>query len=253
MTAHKPATARAPIPPITVARTAPHHCAVSPLSNSPSSFDAPINSEFTALTRPRHLRRRGQLQQRPANDHADGVCRSSNGQRRQRKPQRVRQAKDHRRRAEDRYAGKEPASGMPVQRKPRHNQRTLSPRPPPALRAAFPAPAAPGAESRAQKLASALLRRPAGTTNRSSETIPAASAPAAHMESCKQHFHRKFAVLMRPGRACRETTSARNQTTVPSVNTYTIPAPSSRHPVKMPVSGKVNSNPPIAGPVMLAS
>ncbi len=34
---------------------------------------------------------------------------------------------------------------------------------------------------------------------------------------------------MRPGRACSEATSARNHTTVPSVNTYTIPAPSSRH------------------------
>src|SRR5271156_3133468 len=50
---HRPVTTSEPMPPITTARTAPHHCAVSPLSNSPSSFDAPRNSEFTALTRPR--------------------------------------------------------------------------------------------------------------------------------------------------------------------------------------------------------
>src|SRR6185312_4067246 len=35
------------------ARTAPHHCAVRPLSNSPSSFEPPRNSELTAETRPR--------------------------------------------------------------------------------------------------------------------------------------------------------------------------------------------------------
>ena len=45
--------ASASVPPIMVARTAPHHCAVSPLSNSPISFDAPTKSELTALTRPR--------------------------------------------------------------------------------------------------------------------------------------------------------------------------------------------------------
>src|ERR1017187_3894162 len=50
---HTPATTSAPTPPYTVARTAPHHCAVRPLSNSPSSLDAPIKSELTALTRPR--------------------------------------------------------------------------------------------------------------------------------------------------------------------------------------------------------
>ena len=37
----------------TIAGTNPNHAAVKPDSNSPSSFDAPINTEFTALTRPR--------------------------------------------------------------------------------------------------------------------------------------------------------------------------------------------------------
>src|SRR5271170_4724570 len=54
---HSPAaeavTSIDPTPPITTARTAPHHCAVTPLSNSPNSFEAPMNSQFTALTRPR--------------------------------------------------------------------------------------------------------------------------------------------------------------------------------------------------------
>src|SRR5829696_151309 len=40
-------------PPNTTARTVPNHLAVTPDSNSPSSLDAPMNMEFTALTRPR--------------------------------------------------------------------------------------------------------------------------------------------------------------------------------------------------------
>ena len=48
-----PVTTSDPMPPITTARTVPHHCAVKPLSNPPNSFDAPTNSQFTALTRPR--------------------------------------------------------------------------------------------------------------------------------------------------------------------------------------------------------
>ena len=50
------ATAQAtmlPIPPSTTARTAPNQCAVNPLSYSPSSFEAPRNSQFTLDTRPR--------------------------------------------------------------------------------------------------------------------------------------------------------------------------------------------------------
>ena len=33
--------------------TTPSHAAVTPDSNSPSWFDVPMNSELTALTRPR--------------------------------------------------------------------------------------------------------------------------------------------------------------------------------------------------------
>ena len=36
-----------------MAGTKPNHAAVVPDSNSPNSFDAPINTEVTALTRPR--------------------------------------------------------------------------------------------------------------------------------------------------------------------------------------------------------
>src|SRR5260370_18539395 len=42
-----------PTPPITTAGTVPNHVAVTPDSNSPSSFYAPTKSLFTALTRPR--------------------------------------------------------------------------------------------------------------------------------------------------------------------------------------------------------
>jgi len=49
----RPTTTSVPIPPITTDGTVPNHAAVIPDSNSPSSFDAPINNEFIALTRPR--------------------------------------------------------------------------------------------------------------------------------------------------------------------------------------------------------
>ena len=39
-----------PIPPMTTARTAPHQCAVKPLSYSPNSLDAPRNNQFTLDT-----------------------------------------------------------------------------------------------------------------------------------------------------------------------------------------------------------
>lgn len=50
---HAPVTTRVPIPPRTTAGTVPNQCAVSPDSNSPSWFEAPMNRPFTALTRPR--------------------------------------------------------------------------------------------------------------------------------------------------------------------------------------------------------
>ena len=46
-------TASVPRPPATTAGTVPSHAAVMPDSNSPSSFEAPMNSMLTALTRPR--------------------------------------------------------------------------------------------------------------------------------------------------------------------------------------------------------
>ena len=46
-------TPSVPTPPTMTAGTVPHHAAVTPDSNSPSSFDAPMKSMLTALTRPR--------------------------------------------------------------------------------------------------------------------------------------------------------------------------------------------------------
>lgn len=51
--AHKTVTTIVATPPITMAGTNPNQAAVVPDSNSPSSFDAPINTALTALTRPR--------------------------------------------------------------------------------------------------------------------------------------------------------------------------------------------------------
>src|ERR1035437_9136666 len=42
-----------PTPPTTTAGNAPHHAAVTPDSNCPTSFDVPMNIMLTALTRPR--------------------------------------------------------------------------------------------------------------------------------------------------------------------------------------------------------
>ena len=47
------ATAMVAIPPNTTARTVPNQAAVSYYLLLPSSFDAPMNTAFTALTRPR--------------------------------------------------------------------------------------------------------------------------------------------------------------------------------------------------------
>src|SRR5258708_22880406 len=47
-----PTTANAATPPSTTARTAPRRRAATPLSNAPSSFDDPMNTEFTTDTRP---------------------------------------------------------------------------------------------------------------------------------------------------------------------------------------------------------
>ena len=48
-----PPTTSVATPPMTTDGTTPHQAAVTPDSNSPSSFEAPMKTEFTALTRPR--------------------------------------------------------------------------------------------------------------------------------------------------------------------------------------------------------
>src|SRR5580698_8136251 len=50
---HNTPTKIVPTPPSTTEGTVPNQAAVKPDSNSPSSLDAPIKREFTALTRPR--------------------------------------------------------------------------------------------------------------------------------------------------------------------------------------------------------
>ena len=46
-------TNRVAMPPAMMEGATPNQAAASPDSNSPSSLDAPMNTEFTALTRPR--------------------------------------------------------------------------------------------------------------------------------------------------------------------------------------------------------
>ena len=48
-----PATSNVAQPPTITAGTVPNQAAVTPDSNSPSSLEAPMNTAFTALTRPR--------------------------------------------------------------------------------------------------------------------------------------------------------------------------------------------------------
>ena len=51
--AQSPMTISVPTPPRTTACTVPNHCAVTPDSNCPNSFDVPIKIISTAVTRPR--------------------------------------------------------------------------------------------------------------------------------------------------------------------------------------------------------
>ena len=53
MRIHSATTSKVPMPPMTTDGTVPNHAAVTPDSNSPSWFDAPMNIELTADTRPR--------------------------------------------------------------------------------------------------------------------------------------------------------------------------------------------------------
>src|SRR5579872_6687019 len=50
---HSKTIAMVPNPPSTTAGTVPNHCAVMPDSNWPSSLEAPMKIQLTALTRPR--------------------------------------------------------------------------------------------------------------------------------------------------------------------------------------------------------
>ncbi|CAB4602025.1 unannotated protein [freshwater metagenome] len=51
--AHTPTTTSVPMPPPTTVAGVPIACAAMPLSNAPSSFEAPMNTFSTASTRPR--------------------------------------------------------------------------------------------------------------------------------------------------------------------------------------------------------
>ena len=49
-----PTTSTVPIPPKTTAGTVPIRAAITPARNSPSSLEAPMKTDSTALTRPRN-------------------------------------------------------------------------------------------------------------------------------------------------------------------------------------------------------
>src|SRR5690606_25669208 len=53
--AHRPVTASVATPPMTTDLTVPHHLALRPDSKSPSSFEAPMDTALTGLTRPGKL------------------------------------------------------------------------------------------------------------------------------------------------------------------------------------------------------
>ena len=68
--------------------------------NSPSWLEAPMNTELTALTRPRIAFGRFQLHQRLADHHADHVGRAGDGEHHDRQREPVPRARSHGRRAE---------------------------------------------------------------------------------------------------------------------------------------------------------
>ena len=63
------------MPPSTTDPVVPNNWPTTPDSKPPSWLEAPIKTFSTARTRPTHLGRRGQRDQRGADEHADGVGR----------------------------------------------------------------------------------------------------------------------------------------------------------------------------------
>ena len=65
------------MPPSTIEATGPTHAATAPDSNSPSWFEAPMNTEFDRADAATHLVGRLQLHQCLADHHADHVGRAA--------------------------------------------------------------------------------------------------------------------------------------------------------------------------------
>ena len=123
------------------AGTTPHQAAVTPDSNSPSSFDAPMNTAFTALTRPRMTSgvcsctsrcRTNMLtmSEAPSTPSARATARTSSTGRtpRSRRRRRTRRrTASGRRRFDGRSASTPPASAAPTAGAARRNPRPTGP------------------------------------------------------------------------------------------------------------------------------
>ena len=95
----------APMPPAITAGTGPISAPRKPDSASPSSFEAEMNSDDTAPTRPRISIRRVELDQRLADIDREHVRRAEQSEARERQRHRAGQAEDDRRAAEHRDRG----------------------------------------------------------------------------------------------------------------------------------------------------
>ena len=70
---HRPTTPIVAMPPSTIAGPTPSSAAATPLSNDPTSLEAPMNTFSTADTRPRIAIGRGERDDRRADEHAHRV------------------------------------------------------------------------------------------------------------------------------------------------------------------------------------
>ena len=152
--------ASVPMPPITTAGTVPNHAAVTPDSNSPSWFDAPMNIELTADTRPRIASGVRSCTSDMPHDDADHVgdaprttSAASDSANERDTPN------DDGRDAEERDAGEHPAPGAALERVTGEPDRHRRARRPPAPSAAGPVPTVPCAGCRARRSAAAPSRR----------------------------------------------------------------------------------------------
>jgi hypothetical protein len=103
-----------PTPPITTAGTVPNHVAVTPDSNSPSSFDAPTKKPVHRADAAAHCVGRRKLGQSGAYVHAHHVGGAEHEQRGYREREVPQQPKHNRRDSEDRDAREHRKSRAPL-------------------------------------------------------------------------------------------------------------------------------------------